>query len=72
MAISNEWADVVTITDAQFAARDLPVGRHRLSVTWRHGQRSVGRGRVGEVDLFATDGCFLCNLSYLNCLMQRH
>ena len=49
-------AEVVTVADAQFAVRNLPVGRHRLSVTWRHGQRSVGRGRISKIYLLDADG----------------
>ena len=48
--------DVIVIAKAKFIARHLPLSRHHIPVCWIHGQHTIGRCRVGEVDLFATDG----------------
>ena len=48
--------DVITVTESQLMARHLPLGRHHVSVCWRHGQHTIGRSLVSEGDLLATDG----------------
>ena len=48
--------DVVTITEAQLVAHQLPFGFHRLPILRAHGQRSVGRSRIGKIDLLNAEG----------------